>query len=570
MKPQHLLQAAAEWVFVGWTGDIESTEESVQIVIGEPKEVTATFEKKKYPLTVNIEGEGEVLEEIVNAVRTTDYNSGTTVKLTAQPEDEWLFTGWSGDIGEVDPTENPIQLNIIESKTVTATFKKVVTFSFRVPNYPSVNLNSGTIINNIYSPDLTLSSERIALEIEVYEDCDCVGCGCSTRSILPDNNYRFTDIDNDGKPDFFGYLSGYNFTNTKYILIRDFYNNPLTTIIDSDRSFAGLSEIGDFDGDGFNEIITYSNEDHGDNEGGIVSDIKPLTLIDFNQDGTITLKPIGPPTSSHDILVLDFDNDGDLDVINFEWFMDEPVYHKEIPLVYINDGVGNFVVREDLFIFTNDFYTDTADFKRTATDSFDLNNDGYLDLVLGYSYPHPGYPGNRIFNEGIQVVWGNEKGVFNMNEAIQLEIDLQDSINSKEALGFNFLDFNLDGYYDIIVTGDTDGYRGGYLDIYLNQSGQGFKLSTNELLNTSLWKAKRTGGIIPILYDLQVFDVDNDGLFDIRPGNAIRGDHYNTGNNLIMGPNTYWKNTGNSFILQENYYNASPEILKKIYKTSNF
>ena len=117
-------QAAAEWVFIGWTGDIESTEESVQIVIGEPKEVTATFEKKKYPLTVNIEGEGEVLEEIVNAGRTTDYDSGTTVKLTAQPEDEWLFTGWSGDIGDIDPTENPIQLTIIESKTVTANFEK--------------------------------------------------------------------------------------------------------------------------------------------------------------------------------------------------------------------------------------------------------------------------------------------------------------------------------------------------------------------------------------------------------------------------------------------------------------
>ena len=117
-------QAAAEWVFVGWTGDIESTEESVQIVIGEPKEVTANFEKKKYPLTVNIEGEGEVIEEIVDAGRTTDYDSGTTVKLTAQPADEWLFTGWSGDIGDIDPTENPIQLNIIESKTVTATFEK--------------------------------------------------------------------------------------------------------------------------------------------------------------------------------------------------------------------------------------------------------------------------------------------------------------------------------------------------------------------------------------------------------------------------------------------------------------
>jgi len=90
-------QAAAEWVFIGWTGDIESTEESVQIVIGEPKEVTATFEKKKYPLTVNIDGEGEVLEEIVNAGRTTDYDSGTTVKLTAVPAEGWRFKRWSNE-----------------------------------------------------------------------------------------------------------------------------------------------------------------------------------------------------------------------------------------------------------------------------------------------------------------------------------------------------------------------------------------------------------------------------------------------------------------------------------------
>ena len=118
-------QAAAEWVFVGWTGAIESTEESVQIVIGEPKEVTATFEKKKYPLTVNIEGEGEVIEEIIEADRTTDYDSGTTVKLTAEPADEWLFAGWSGDIGDIDPTKNPIQLNINNTKSINAVFQKI-------------------------------------------------------------------------------------------------------------------------------------------------------------------------------------------------------------------------------------------------------------------------------------------------------------------------------------------------------------------------------------------------------------------------------------------------------------
>ena len=81
-------------MFTGWSGDIgdiDPTENPIQLSIIESKTVTATFEKKKYPLTVNIDGEGEVLEEIVNAGRTTDYNSGTTVKLTAQPADEWCI-----------------------------------------------------------------------------------------------------------------------------------------------------------------------------------------------------------------------------------------------------------------------------------------------------------------------------------------------------------------------------------------------------------------------------------------------------------------------------------------------
>ena len=139
-------QAAAEWVFVGWTGDIESTEESVQIVIGEPKEVTATFEKKKYPLTVNIEGEGEVLEEIVNAGRTTDYDSGATVKLTAVPSEGWEFVGWTGAIASA---ELEIEILVSEAKTISATFSLITNASDYNPVNQTVTLN----IYDIIGPD---------------------------------------------------------------------------------------------------------------------------------------------------------------------------------------------------------------------------------------------------------------------------------------------------------------------------------------------------------------------------------------------------------------------------------
>jgi len=139
-------QAAAEWVFIGWTGAIESTEESVQIVIGEPKEVTATFEKKKYPLTVNIEGEGEVLEEIVNAGRTTDYDSGATVKLTAVPSEGWEFVGWTGAIASA---ELEIEILVSEAKTISAVFSLITNASDYNPVTQTVTLN----IYDIIGPD---------------------------------------------------------------------------------------------------------------------------------------------------------------------------------------------------------------------------------------------------------------------------------------------------------------------------------------------------------------------------------------------------------------------------------
>jgi hypothetical protein len=84
-----------EYLFKDWSdGNKDATR---TITVSSNNTLTANFEKKKYPLTVNIEGEGEVLEEIVNAGRTTDYDSGTTVKLTAVPAEGWEFAGYEGD-----------------------------------------------------------------------------------------------------------------------------------------------------------------------------------------------------------------------------------------------------------------------------------------------------------------------------------------------------------------------------------------------------------------------------------------------------------------------------------------
>ena len=72
-----------EYLFKDWSDG--NTDATRTITVSSNSTLTANFEKRKYPLTINIEGEGEVLEEIVNAGRTTDYDSGTTIRLTAIP-----------------------------------------------------------------------------------------------------------------------------------------------------------------------------------------------------------------------------------------------------------------------------------------------------------------------------------------------------------------------------------------------------------------------------------------------------------------------------------------------------
>jgi hypothetical protein len=124
-----------------------NTDATRTITVSSNSTLTANFEKRKYPLTVNFEGEGEVIEEIVNAGRTTDYDSGTTVKLTAVPADGWGFVSWTGAI---ESTELEVQILVGEAKEINAEFKvSISTYFFGeiLLDFPS-NKNINEIIPN--------------------------------------------------------------------------------------------------------------------------------------------------------------------------------------------------------------------------------------------------------------------------------------------------------------------------------------------------------------------------------------------------------------------------------------
>ena len=110
-----------EYVLESWSGDASGNANTIVLTMDKNKEVTANFIKKKYPLTIKTEGEGEVKQDIIKEGIVTDYVSGSILKLTATPEEEWEFVRWRGDL---TGNENPTQITMDEPKTVVAEFIK--------------------------------------------------------------------------------------------------------------------------------------------------------------------------------------------------------------------------------------------------------------------------------------------------------------------------------------------------------------------------------------------------------------------------------------------------------------
>ena len=107
-----------EYLFDSWSDG--STENPREITVTSNLNLTANFVKKKYSLTVSIEGEGTVTEEVLVQGSVSDYNSGTKVRLKATATGEWsYFAGWTGDL---ESEENEIIIDINQPMSLTVSF----------------------------------------------------------------------------------------------------------------------------------------------------------------------------------------------------------------------------------------------------------------------------------------------------------------------------------------------------------------------------------------------------------------------------------------------------------------
>ena len=141
---------AEGWGFVEWSGDIESEEEVIEVNIDGDTNITVTFERLDYPLTITIDGEGEVEQEIISSPKTTEYPFETVIELTANPMEGWEFSSWKDAI---NTTENPVNYEMGTENNITAIFERkefIITVDKVGEGGVSQTLVSGTETDNGY------------------------------------------------------------------------------------------------------------------------------------------------------------------------------------------------------------------------------------------------------------------------------------------------------------------------------------------------------------------------------------------------------------------------------------
>lgn len=115
----------SDYDFSGWSNG--SQENPLLITITNNLSITANFTKKSYPIITSIQGNGQIEKSIISSAKTnTEYTIGSVVSLSAIAANQWRFTEWTGDISS---TDNPLELTVNSTKTITANFEETAQLS---------------------------------------------------------------------------------------------------------------------------------------------------------------------------------------------------------------------------------------------------------------------------------------------------------------------------------------------------------------------------------------------------------------------------------------------------------
>ncbi len=188
----------------------------------------------------------------------------------------------------------------------------------------------------------------------------------------------------------------------------------------------------------------------------------------------------------------DIDNDGDLDIITFNFHSQGNGVKSRIMW---NDGKANF---------TNDF-AGIGDIPVTyQSELVDINNDGFLDLVIVFiptTFP------SRV--NDFRVLWGNGRG-FSLANSSFINIS-----GEWYLVNLDFTDLDADGTKEIIASGNYNNPTGSGASIYFislfksTDKGKTFSDKTSQYVDSN------TAGRF---YHIRVQDIDKNGQLDIFSG----------------------------------------------------
>ena len=537
-----------------------------------PPSVVATPEPEppaptQYTLTVTAGEGGSVSTE------GGTYDEGTEITITATPEEGYEFVGWEGS----DSESNSLTVTLNGNTTVQAIFSLISSLPFNSisESFSQINQTTSWYLANyfflkyIYIKDSNYNLLRVDESEEEF---------LHWRPLS--ESITFADLNGDSLVDMFVLMSKVNNNGFayegpgKYVIYsnvyRDDFNYQNPIIVESDLVFHGDTVVQDFDNDGINDILIGAYQDHNNKS----LPKETLRILYFNSDFTFEEYSLGFRSNMHSLSAGDVNNDGLVDFVQIGYTgMDDFLFDANFPNTFINMGGRNNFDKIDMLYNEEEFKEDWDQFNLLHYDLFDLNNDGFLDILAGFDLVNDKWAelryeySDRFFHESMEgpfVLWGDGTGQYsvdNISYTENLSFPYDSEVGMIKIMGGGFTDFDNDGDIDFIISSELQDYdisreslTGRSYDNYILQLYQnnGDKTFTDVSLEKIDAFTKFNPFEFSFFRRVSLIDKDGDGDYDIVPRSFNGVYNYNTNSWNDLYDDLFWENTGGQFVRREN------------------
>jgi hypothetical protein len=490
---------APEYIFKQWQGGVSGTNNPTSITMDTDKQVTGVFEKRQYPLTLTIEGNGTVKEEISAVAPQSLYPHNTLVRITAQPDLNNVFVGWSGDL--ISPA-NPFEVVVDKPVNLKATFKPLVFPGYKVQPFTKSDEPN-------YWRDCGVMWDVIGDKF--FKKPNGTTGSCFFPQVIAGdfNKDGWIDIYNPGTGSFNGKVVDNNQwliwnPTLKTYENKNLLNNNLTSFGGNPRRTISV----DLNKDGYTDAIIL---DHGDD---VLPNapLQPIRIVLSDGRGGYDLKEISVTPSlmyNHGGDIGDLNNDGNFDLVVATG-----------SIVYITWGIPNYpYFGTNITMFNiwdnNNSFPEAAGGVNNITIA-DVNNDGWNDIIEGSNENSKTIETTLPFDLQNRVLINQGNGIFNKNGLKLLQPYFSTPVaNSTAATNHDMraFDFNGDGLKDILVAGSV-AYDNYYFVLHIQQKDGSFKIGEDKILysNNVIRKVGKSPGFWKPW--LVLYDFNGDGRKD--------------------------------------------------------